>query len=99
MFTGGLASPREPPLRPCSITIVIKNFAFNPSHVTVKPGEAIKVVNKDGVTHTLTSLTKKFNTGDINPGQTKAFTAPKKAGHYPYQCEIHQFMTGTITVS
>lgn len=80
-------------------TIIIKNFAFSPSRVTVKPGSKIKVINKDGVTHTLTSLSNKFNTGDVNPGQTKTFTAPTKPGHYPYRCNIHQFMTGMLTVS
>jgi plastocyanin len=100
MFTGGLASPAGAATKSqTSVTITIQNFTFKPSHVTVKPGETIKVVNKDGVTHTLTSLTNKFNTGDIGSGKTKSFTAPKKAGHYPYHCEIHQFMTGTVTVS
>jgi plastocyanin len=82
-----------------SVTITIKNFAFTPSHITVKPGQKIKVVNKDGVTHTLTSLSNKFNTGNVSSGQTKTITAPKKAGRYPYRCNIHQFMTGVISVS
>jgi plastocyanin len=82
-------------------TIIIQNFAFHPSKDTVKPGATITVTNKDSVTHTLTSTSSPiaFNTGDISPGQTKTFTAPTKAGTYPYFCMIHQYMTGTLTVS
>src|SRR5271169_2999113 len=46
-------------------TVVIKNFAFSPQKLTVSPGAQIKVENKDGVTHTLTSTSMKFDTGDI----------------------------------
>jgi plastocyanin len=80
-------------------TITIENFSFSPGKLTVKPGQKVKVKNEDAVTHTLTSTTKKFDTGDIEAGRTKTFTAPKKAGRYPYLCMIHQYMTGTLTVS
>jgi plastocyanin len=79
--------------------ITIQNFAFSPDTLTVKPGATITVTNKDGVDHTVTSLSNVFNTGDIGSGQTLHFTAPTKAGHYPYECMIHQYMTGTLIVS
>lgn len=99
VFSGGLAVSAGAASKAKTVTITIKNFAFSPSHVTVKPGETIKVINKDAVTHTLTSMSKKFNTGDIASGATKSFKAPSKAGKYPYDCQIHQFMTGTLKVS
>lgn len=80
-------------------SVTIQNFAFHPSRLTVPPGTVVTVTNKDSVVHTLTSTTNAFNTGDIQPGQSKSFTAPNKPGTYPYICEIHQYMTGTITVS
>lgn len=82
-------------------TITIQNFAFHPSSDTVKPGATITVTNKDSVVHTLTSTSSPvaFNAGDIQPGQSKTFTAPTKPGTYPYFCMIHQYMTGTLTVS
>jgi plastocyanin len=80
-------------------TIVIQNFAFSPAKTTVAPGATVTVDNKDGVTHTLTSTSGGFTTGDVAAGQTKTFTAPSKAGSYPYICEIHQYMTGTLVVS
>lgn len=80
-------------------TITIQNFHYSPMTITVKPGQKVKVVNKDSVTHTLTSTTGKFTTGDIGGGKTKTFTAPQKAGTYHYICMIHQFMMGTVKVS
>jgi plastocyanin len=79
--------------------ITIKNFAFAPASLTVAPGATITVTNKDSVAHTITSTKAGFNTGDIAPGQSKTFTAPKTPGSYPYICSIHQYMTGTLKVS
>lgn len=80
-------------------TVVIKNFAFTPQTLTVRPGVKITVVNKDNVTHTLTSDSGVWDTGDIPGGTSAHFTAPSKPGRYPYRCTIHQFMTGTLIVS
>ncbi len=79
-------------------TIVIDNFAYQPSSDVVSPGEKITVVNKDSVTHTLTALSGAFNTGDISPGASASLTAPSKKGTYPYRCTIHQYMTGSLIV-
>ena len=79
--------------------ITIKNFSFSPSSVTVSPGATVTVTNKDSVAHTVTSSSGGFDTGDIPAGGSKTFTAPMKAGKYPYICSIHQYMTGTLTVS
>jgi plastocyanin len=79
-------------------SIAIKNFAFAPDVLTVKPGTKVSVKNEDGVTHTLTSTTGKFSTGDVASGQRVSFTAPETPGTYPYRCNIHQYMTGTLVV-
>jgi plastocyanin len=89
--TGGSASQ--------SHTIAIQNFAFSPSSTTVAPGTTVTVTNKDQVAHTLTATKGGFNTGDIQPGQSKTFSAPNTPGTYPYMCSIHQYMTGMIIVS
>ncbi|MHB1446624.1 MAG: cupredoxin domain-containing protein [Acidimicrobiales bacterium] len=80
-------------------TVVIKNFEFMPMSLTVKAGALITVHNEDGTTHTLSATNGAFNTGDIPPGATKTFMAPSKAGKYSFYCQIHQYMTGTLTVS
>jgi len=80
-------------------TITMKNFAFSPATITVAPGSTVTVTNDDNVAHTVTSSTQKFNTGDVNPGQSVTFKAPEAPGRYPYICMIHQFMHGTLVVS
>jgi plastocyanin len=72
---------------------------FMPMTNTVAPGATVSVTNKDSATHTLTATGGQFTTGDIAQNQTKTFKAPTKPGTYSYICNIHQYMTGTITVS
>lgn len=81
-------------------TIVIRNFAFQPSTLVVQPGAKVTVRNTDPAEHTVTAAgsSKAFNTGNIQAGQTATFTAPSRPGSYPYICEIHQYMHGTLQV-
>lgn len=97
MEEASAAAAKAPPKQ--GSTITIHNFSFLPGSIKVKPGQKVRVTNKDQVIHTVTSTTGKFNTGDVHPGQTVTFTAPKKAGKYPYRCNIHQYMTGVLVVS
>ena len=97
--TTNSTSPRSGSPGGVGQAITIKNFAFSPSSLTVAPGASVTVTNDDSVAHTLTSRSGGFDTGDIQAGQSKTFTAPNKAGSYPYICNIHQYMTGTLTVS
>jgi len=82
-----------------SASIAIQNFSFSPSALTVAPGATVTVTNRDQVAHTVTATGGVFRTGDIPPGQSTSFTAPKTPGTYDYICSIHQYMTGTLTVS
>lgn len=79
--------------------ITIQNFTFSPASLSVKPGATITVTNKDNVAHTVTSTDNKFSTGNVNPNQTKTFTAPTTPGTYKYMCSIHPYMTGTLVVT
>ncbi|MFE1962224.1 cupredoxin family copper-binding protein [Streptomyces sp. NPDC059479] len=79
--------------------VTIDNFAFMPAALTVAPGARITVTNKDDTAHTVTATAgKAFDTGTVDAGRTVTFTAPAKAGVYPYICTIHPFMKGTLTV-
>jgi len=87
-----------------TIMVVIKNFAFQPADPKATAGEKILVKNEDGVAHTFSSTpgaaaATAFTTGAIAPGATRALVAPSKAGTYPFECLIHTFMKGTLTVS
>lgn len=99
--TPGATTTTASPSAPAgSAQIVIQNFAFSPATLTVHPGVQVVALNKDTTTHTVTATDNtSFSTGDIAPGKSATFTAPKKAGTYPYICSIHPFMKGTLTVS
>ena len=79
--------------------IVISNFMFLPAVQKVRPGQTVTVVNRDQVAHTVSSSSGGFSTGDIPAGGSASFTAPDRPGTFPYICSIHQYMSGTLTVS
>ena len=104
---GGYSAPPAPPATsgtsggaataPASgtVKIVMKNFAFDKSTVTMKAGQKIAFDNQDSAPHNI-----KLNgqeSGVINPGSSFTFTLAK-AGTYPFSCIIHPQMTGTVTV-
>jgi plastocyanin len=78
----------------------MKNFAFNPSTVTVKTGTVVTWVNQDAAPHAIASDTGSLVPFSSDPLPTGAsynvtFTTP---GTYTYHCSIHPSMTGTIVV-
>ncbi|HEY3832555.1 MAG TPA: cupredoxin domain-containing protein [Acidimicrobiia bacterium] len=77
--------------------MTIKNFQFT-GGLTVKTGTRVTVHNADSTTHTLTATGGAFNTGQISPGSSASFVAPKP-GTYPFHCNIHNYMTATLTVT
>ncbi|MFI9051051.1 cupredoxin domain-containing protein [Streptomyces sp. NPDC053427] len=92
-------SPSGAPSAGGRIRITAKDFTFVPAVLTVRPGVKITVTDKDSATHTLTATGDKlFDTGDIEPGTSATFTAPAKAGSYPYFCTIHPYMKGRLVV-
>jgi plastocyanin len=81
-----------------TMTVSIKNFAFNPPNTTVSPGTTLTWVNNDQVPHTATANDGAFDSGTLQPGQSYSF-AFDKPGTYAYHCNIHPYMTATVTVS
>ena len=77
--------------------IVIQNFAFEPSTLTVKVGEKVTWVNRDDEPHTATATDKRFNSKTLENGDrfSTEFNAP---GTYKYYCALHPKMTGQIVV-
>jgi plastocyanin len=81
-------------------TITIKNFAFDPSTLTVKTGTVVTWMNQDGATHALASdagSPAAFSSDPLSPGTSYTFTFTQP-GTYPYHCSIHPSMKGTIIV-
>ena len=79
------------------VRIAIKDFAFNPNAITVKPGVVISWVNEDATDHTITADDGAFDYRlPRGKGVGRTFTS---TGNFAYHCKIHTTMTGTITVS
>jgi plastocyanin len=78
-------------------TIVIHDFSFNPSEITVPVGTTVTWNNGDGVGHTSTSDDGLWDSDVIQPGDTFEFTFAEP-GVYPFHCNIHRTMTGAVTV-
>lgn len=81
--------------------IAIQNFAFMPNSTTVKVGTTVTWTNQDSSTHTAKADSgdpDMFDTGNLSQGKSGTFTF-QKAGTYKYHCDIHQYMTATITVT
>ena len=96
LIAGTLTASAATPASASSITI--KDFEFKPTPLKVKAGVKIKITNRDDTTHTLTANKGAFDAGHISPGKTASIVV-KKPGTYPYHCEIHNFMKGTIKAS
>jgi plastocyanin len=79
-------------------SVSIENFSYDPSAATVAVNGFITWTNNDSASHTVT-FDGGPNCGNISGGggsETVQFTV---AGSYPYHCNIHPDMTGTVEVS
>jgi plastocyanin len=97
-------TPATPAAPPASTgggnSITIKNFAFDPSTLTVKTGTAVTWVNQDSAPHIIVSDTGSpaaFSSDSLSTGASYKFTFTQ-AGTYTYHCSIHLSMKGTIIV-
>jgi plastocyanin len=77
--------------------VVIQNFAFSPATITVTVGTTVTWTNNDGATHTVTSDTGAFDSGNIANGKTYSRTF-SQAGTFAYHCTIHPNMKATVIV-
>jgi plastocyanin len=80
-----------------SATVTIENIAYSPVDITVSVGTTVTWTNKDPVTHTVTSDTGIFDSGDMSQGNTFSYTF-NETGTFNYHCKIHSSMHGTVTV-
>jgi plastocyanin len=76
--------------------ISITDFAFTVPE-SVDPGAQISIQNGDSQAHTVTSKTGGFDV-KVGPDGTGTFSAPSKAGIYPFVCSFHGNMTSTLVV-
>ena len=82
---------------PATAAVQIKDFAFAPQVLTVKPGTTVTWINGDEDPHTVTATDKSFHSAalDMRDKFSVTFT---KAGQYGYFCALHPHMTAKIIV-
>jgi plastocyanin len=77
--------------------VVIKDFMFNPTLLTVKAGSTVTWTNMDDEPHAVTSDTGLFKSGGMDTNESFSYKFGK-AGTYHFTCSIHPRMVGTIVV-
>jgi plastocyanin len=77
--------------------IVVKDFMFVPTPLTVKAGATVTWTNMDDEPHTVVSDTGLFKSGGMDTNESFSFKFDKP-GTYHFTCSIHPRMVGTIVV-
>ncbi|HEX7293874.1 MAG TPA: cupredoxin family copper-binding protein [Solirubrobacterales bacterium] len=77
--------------------VEIVEFTYEPDPVTIEAGGKVTWINRDSAPHTATADDGSFDTGTLEEGKLKSETF-KDGGSYPYFCEIHPDMRGTVEV-
>ena len=82
---------------PEATRIMVKDFMFNPTPLTVKAGSTVTWTNMDDEPHTAVSDTGVFKSGGMDTNESFSFKFDKP-GTYHYTCTIHPRMVGTVVV-
>ena len=78
-------------------TIVLKNFHFAPTSLTVPVGTTVTWENRDGEPHTVVSYDGLFHSGGLDQNDTFTFKFDTP-GTYKFLCSTHPQMMGAIVV-
>jgi plastocyanin len=78
---------------------VAPTWCFSPNPIRITAGSTVTWSNATAPTHTSTSDTGAWNTGNIAPGATSSAVSFPAAGTFTYHCAIHPSMTGSVIVS
>jgi plastocyanin len=99
----GLASEARPATATAQVVeavpnqVVVRNFAYNPPDLRVKPGTTVTWKNEDSVAHSATADAGGWDSGLLQQGQSWSRTFPT-AGTFTYHCRPHPYMKGKIVV-
>ncbi len=77
--------------------IMVKDFMFMPTPLTVKAGSTVTWINRDDEPHTVVSDAGLFKSGGMDTNESFSFKFDKP-GTYHFTCSIHPRMVGTIVV-
>lgn len=79
------------------LTVVIDDFRYTPTTLTVNAGDSVRFINKDDEAHTVTLQGGGFDSGGLDTGDSWTYRFVKP-GKYAYFCSLHPYMHGTIVV-
>jgi len=83
---------------PNLLTVTISGGVFSPNPVTVKVGQTVNWVNRDGIEHTATDAGV-FDTGSIAAGSAHDVGVTfNNAGTFNYRCTLHSGENAAIVV-
>ena len=79
--------------------VVIDNYKFAPTDLTIPVGTTVTWVNHDEEVHTVTAgdSPKSFKSSGLDTDDKFSFTFTKP-GSYSYICSVHPYMTAKIIV-
>lgn len=94
---GGFLSLRaqEPPAPAQRHVVALRDFAFEPSQLTVAPGDTVVWVNHDIVPHTATASNDAWDSGTLQD-TASWYLVVQAPGRHDYYCRFHPTMTGTL---
>lgn len=75
--------------------VAIRNFAYAPNVLRVKPGTTVRWRNADGAPHTITGKAFSSDVLNRNGAYARRFARP---GTYTYICALHPQMKATVIV-
>jgi plastocyanin len=82
---------------PQVVTIEIKDFAFVPASLAVRPGTTVIWKNLDDEAHTVVSDAGQFRSSALDTQESYSYTFTS-AGTYRFVCSLHSHMTGVVKV-
>jgi plastocyanin len=83
--------------KPKTAEVFVQFSAYGPSQLDVLPGQTVLWSNVSARTHTVTSDTGLFDSGDLHPDNRFTFQF-NQPGTYLYHCTIHTSITGEVDV-
>src|SRR5258706_6783874 len=86
-----------PEMKHAATAVVIDNFSFSPTGLTIPAGTTVVWTNHDDIPHTVVENNKKFKSKALDTDDAFSYTF-SEPGIYEYFCSLHPKMTAKIIV-
>ena len=88
-------APQQASAGPAKVRI--DGFAYKPAVLKVEKGAKVTWTDDDSANHTVTFDKGPGDLGNVDPGDSVSATFDER-GTFPYVCQYHPNMKGTVTV-